>query len=198
MVSCRARAASSSPSAPGELRAQPLDRRPAVALLLGLADAQHGIEAGRERRGHLARERLVGLAEQRASLGVAEQHPVRARIGEHARRDLARERALLGLVHRLAPDTDADRAEHVRDHVDRREGRTDGDIDGVEVADRLGDLLPRSRTPRRASCASSSCLRSAATRSSISALIPWAGRRRQGACGPRAARGSRRHPSRRA
>ena len=140
MVSCSARAASSSPSEPGELRAQPLDRRPAVALLLGLADAQHGIEAGRERRGHLARERLVGLAEQRAPLGVAEQHPARTRIGEHARRDLARERALLGLVHRLAPDTDADRAEHVRDHVDRGEGRTDGDIDGVEVADRLCDL----------------------------------------------------------
>ncbi len=45
-----------------------------VALGLGLPHAQDRRQPGRERGGHLQRERLVGLAEQLTALGVAEHH----------------------------------------------------------------------------------------------------------------------------
>jgi hypothetical protein len=47
-----------------------------LALLLGLADAQHRLEAGVERGRQLLLERAIGLVEVLASLGVAEQSAV--------------------------------------------------------------------------------------------------------------------------
>ena len=67
---------------------------PRLALLLGLAHAQDRHQAGRERRRDLQRERPVGLAEQLAALGVAEDHAVDAELDQHRRRDLAGEGAL--------------------------------------------------------------------------------------------------------
>ena len=70
----------------------------AVALGLGLATAQERQQVGREQRGDLARERLVGLAEQLAALGVADDRASGAEVGEHRDRDLAGEGAgLLGV-----------------------------------------------------------------------------------------------------
>src|SRR3954466_6331863 len=48
-------------------------------------------EPARERRGQLARDRLVGLAEERAPLGMAEQDARGARVDQHPAGDLARE-----------------------------------------------------------------------------------------------------------
>ena len=62
------------------------------------------MQAGRQRRRHLERQRLVGLAEHLAALGVAEHHAVDADLGQHRRRDLAGERPLGSLVHVLGVD----------------------------------------------------------------------------------------------
>ena len=76
----------------------------ALALLLGLADAQHRQQPGVERGRHLLGQRPVGLAEQLAPLGVPEDHAVHADLGQHRRRDLAGERALVRVVHVLGED----------------------------------------------------------------------------------------------
>ena len=56
----------------------------ALALLLGLADTQNRQQAGGQRGGDLLGQRLVGLAEQLAALGVTEDHaltPISVSIG---------------------------------------------------------------------------------------------------------------------
>ena len=75
-----------------------------VARLLALADAEDRLEAGGERRRHLARQRLVGLAEVLAALGVAEDDRVDVELDQHRRRDLAGEGARVLLVHVLRGD----------------------------------------------------------------------------------------------
>ncbi len=102
-----------------------------LALLLGLADAQDRHEAGRERRRDLQLERPVGLAEQLAPLGVAEDHAVDADLDQHRRRHLAGERALGRLVHVLRVDLDPRAARRVDHRLQRRERRADRDVDPV-------------------------------------------------------------------
>ena len=75
-----------------------------LALLLGLADAEDRLEPGLERRRDLQRQRLVGLAEELAALGVAEHDAVDVELDRASRRDLAGERARFGLVHVLRVD----------------------------------------------------------------------------------------------
>ena len=143
--------ASSSPSAPSSCVLQAALRRTAVALGLALADAEHRLEAVRERRDELARERLVGLAEERAALGVAEQHAGRAGVDQHRARHLARERALGRLVGVLAPDADAGVADALGDEVERGERRADREIDLVELVDERQQRAAERRPPPRAS-----------------------------------------------
>ena len=123
------------------MRAQAGLGRVAVALGLALADAEHGLEPGRERRDELARERLVGLAEERAALGVAEQHAGRARVDQHPARRLARERPLRRVVGVLAPDADAGVADEIGDEVERRERRAEREVDLVELVDQPQERL---------------------------------------------------------
>ena len=103
-----------------------------LALLLGLADAQDRQQAGVERGRHLQRQRLVGLAEQLAPLGVAEDRrratPSSSSIGA---RDLAGERALGRVVHVLGVDLDARAARRVDHRRQRGERRADRDVDAV-------------------------------------------------------------------
>ena len=75
-----------------------------VALLLDLADAEDRLQAGEQRRWDLARQRLVGLAEVAATLGVAEEDSLDAGLDQHRRRDLAGEGARAVLVHVLGAD----------------------------------------------------------------------------------------------
>jgi hypothetical protein len=74
------------------------------ALVLGLAHAQDRQEPSLQRRRHLQLERLVGLAEHLAALGMAQDHTLDADLREHRRRDLAGERALRRVVHVLGVD----------------------------------------------------------------------------------------------
>ena len=53
-----------------------------------------GRQPGGERRMRLPVDRGVGLAEQRAALGVADDHVLGAGLADHRRADLAGERAL--------------------------------------------------------------------------------------------------------
>ena len=117
----------------------------ALALLLGLADAQDRRQAGLERRRHLERQRAVGLAEQLAPLGVPEHDAVDVDLGQHLRRHLAGERALVGLVHGLRVDLDARAARGVDQRLQREERSADRDVDAVGARDlrqqRLDELL---------------------------------------------------------
>ncbi len=103
------------------------------------------MQPGLERRRHLERQRLVGLAEQLAPLGVPEHDAVDVDLGQHLRRHLAGERALVGLVHRLREDLHARAARGVDQRLQREERRADRDVDAVGGRDlrqqRLDELL---------------------------------------------------------
>ena len=93
----------------------------AVALLERFADA----DDRRQRRAVSAAciflfTRRVGLAEQRAALGVADDHVARAGLAHHRRADLAGERALALPVHVLRADGDVAVARRVRRRVQAR------------------------------------------------------------------------------
>ena len=68
----------------------------AIALLLGLADAEDRQQAGLQRRGNLGLERPVGLPEQLAALGMPEDDAVHVELGQHRRGHLAGEGAAVG------------------------------------------------------------------------------------------------------
>ena len=89
-----------------------------------------GLQAGVERGGHLQRERLVGLAEVLAALGVAEHDAVDVELGEHRRRDLAGVGALGLVVHVLRVDLDARAARRVDHRLQRGERHADRDVGG--------------------------------------------------------------------
>ena len=72
-----------------------------LALGLGLADAEDRQQPRRQRRRHLAGERLVGLAEELPPLGVAEDDRLGAGVEQHRRRDLSGEGAGVLEVHVL-------------------------------------------------------------------------------------------------
>ena len=65
-----------------------------------------GVQSGLERGHGLPRHLLVGLAEQVAPLGVADQDHPRARLLHHGNGDLAGERALRLPMHVLGADPD--------------------------------------------------------------------------------------------
>ena len=87
-------------------------------------------QARRQRGGHLVRQRLVGLGEQLAPLGVAEHHAVDIQLGQHRRRHLAGEGARLRVMHVWANTCTRDprRVDH---RSQRRERRADSDVDAV-------------------------------------------------------------------
>ena len=112
-----------------------------VALLKRLADADDGREASRNRGPRAQVDRLVRLAEVLATLAVADDDVLGARVEQHPRRDLARVRA--GLLPMAVLGADADmRSGGRRDcgrHVDR--GRAAHDLDIREILRRLDDAL---------------------------------------------------------
>ena len=122
-----------------------------LALVLGLADAEDRLQAGVERGRDLLRQRAVGLVVVLAALGVAEHDAVDVELGEHRRRDLAREGAGGRLVHVLRVDLDARAARGVDDGLQVGERHADGDVDavcgrdareqGLDEGLRLGDRL---------------------------------------------------------
>ena len=77
-----------------ELPGDHLRRAPALALLERLADAQHGHEPLRLRRDELARNQRVGLAVERAALGMADEHVAATDVLQHRCGDFAGEGAL--------------------------------------------------------------------------------------------------------
>ena len=78
-----------------------------------------------ERRRHLAVDLLVGLAEEMAPLGVAEDDETAAELHEHDGGDLAREGALVLPVGVLRSPPDGRAREDLSHRGQRREGRTD-------------------------------------------------------------------------
>jgi hypothetical protein len=103
----------------------------ALALLLGLADAEDDLEPRGQRGRDLLGQRLVGLAEQLAPLGVPEDDAVDVELDEHARGDLPRVGALLGPVHVLRVDLDAGAARGVDHRRERRVGHAERDVHAV-------------------------------------------------------------------
>ena len=131
----------------------------ALALLLGLADAQDRPQADPQRRRHLLGQRAVGLVEVLAALGVAEDDAVDADLLEHRAAHLAGERALGRLVHVLRVDLDARAARRVDHGLQRGERRAHRDLDALGARDARQQRLRRTPRPPRPSCASSSCPR---------------------------------------
>ena len=89
----------------------------------------------------LAIDDRVGLAEQTAPLGVADDHVLGAGFLDHRRRDLAGERALALPVEILRGDADVRVARGFGHGVDRRERRRDDDLDVGDVLDDAAQLL---------------------------------------------------------
>src|SRR3954452_7060550 len=109
-----------------------------LALVLGLTHAEDRDEPGVERRLHLLRQRTVGLAEVLAPLGVPEHDAVDPELDEHRGRDLAGERALLGLVHVLG--VHADPVRRLAGRGQRGERHAHGHVDALARRDRGGEL----------------------------------------------------------
>ena len=95
--------------------------------------------------------RVVGLAEQRAALGVADDHVTRAGLADHRRADLAGERAFALPMQVLRGDAMALPVAAFDRGREGCERRRDRDVDAahvldqraqiVDVRDRLGDGL---------------------------------------------------------
>ena len=85
-----------------------------------------GVSAGGERRGDLAVDGRVGLAEQRPPLGVADDHVLGAGLADHRRADLAGERALALPVQVLRGDRDVAVARRFGRGVERGERSAPG------------------------------------------------------------------------
>ena len=97
-----------------------------------------GVEPGRERGDGLAIHGRVGLAEQRAALGVADDHVLGAGFADHRRADLAGERALALPVQILRGDHDVAVAGRLGRGVQRGERRREHDL-------HVGDVLHQAR-----------------------------------------------------
>jgi hypothetical protein len=107
----------------------------ALALVLGLADAQDRRQPASSALGTLSWSALsVSLKCSRRS-EWPEHHAGDLELGEHRRRDLARERALVGLVHRLGVDRHLRAARGVDERLQREERRADDDLDTVDGRD---------------------------------------------------------------
>ena len=104
-----------------------------LALGLGLADARDDGQARVQRCTRSPRDAFVRLAEELAALRVADDGAVHAQLAEHLRRDLAGEGALRLPVHVLGGNGDVRSCQDLHRHGQRREGRTDGDVNAFEV-----------------------------------------------------------------
>ena len=128
----------------------------ALALVLGLADAEDRRRPASSAWAPSA-QRLVGLAEVLAPLGVADDDAVHADLGEHRRRDLARERAGSASYMFCAAIADlGPRAESMAPSAVNG-GQID-DLDAVDGGDARQQRLDGC-SRLGASCASSSCRR---------------------------------------
>jgi hypothetical protein len=107
----------------------------ALALVLRLAYAQDRRQPRLECLRDLELQRLVGLVEVLAAFGVAEHDAVHVDLGQHHGGDLAGERALVGLVHRLRVDRYLRAARGVDQRLERQERRADDDLDTVDGGD---------------------------------------------------------------
>ena len=97
----------------------------------------------------LAVHHLVGLAEQLAALGVPGDHVGDVELGQHRRRHLAGERALLLPVAVLGAEGDRDRVrlglEHGLDRAQVGERRVDRHVDGLVVLGRRAGTTASAR-----------------------------------------------------
>ena len=91
---------------------------PRLALGLGLAHAGDHGQARIERRAGTLRDALVGLAEELASLRVADDRAVDPELAQHRRGDLAGERALRLPVHVLRGDRDVRAGQELHGHAE--------------------------------------------------------------------------------
>ena len=124
----------------------------AIALVERFADADDRHEAGGERRVRLLVDGVVGLAEQRAALGVADDHVARAGLAHHRRADLAGERALALPVHVLRGRRRSRcLARGFSRGRERRERRRDRDVDAAHVLDQRAQIVDVRRRSRRPS-----------------------------------------------
>ena len=107
---------------------------PRLALVERLAAAHDRRHAVRLDRGDLAVHHLVGLAEDLAALGVADDHVDDVELGEERRRHLAGERARVLPVAVLGAEVDLEvlALDHRLDGADVGERRVDADVDRLE------------------------------------------------------------------
>ena len=77
-----------------DLRRNDVDGLPGIALRQRLTDAQHRAQAGRQSCGKLLGNQRIGLAVDRTTLGVANQHVLAGKIVEHRGTDFAGKSAL--------------------------------------------------------------------------------------------------------
>ena len=102
-----------------------------LALLERFADADDRRETGDQRRLRLGVDDRVGLAEERAAFGVAEDHILAAQINEHRRGHFAGEGAARLVVHVLAAEGDA-RGAFAAGEMERRRHRFHVEGGGAE------------------------------------------------------------------
>ena len=96
----------------GDLPAEDVLRLVRLALGERLPDARDDTQTGGERGLRAARDTLVGLAEELPTLRVTDDCVTTTKLGQHARRHFAGERARRVLAHILRPPRDRRRREH--------------------------------------------------------------------------------------
>ena len=113
--------------APDKLTVENRFRSPGLPLIRRFTDAQNWVEAGIQRRVHLAIDERVGFAKPMPPFAVADDDVAATDILNHGRADFAGEGPFVGRVNVLCAERNGAAPEGFADHIQVRKRRTDGD-----------------------------------------------------------------------